>query len=98
MPFIARAYAAGQLRTTGWPSHVHEREASEAELQLVDAALQSFYRVNTEADYRQLQAAMPGKLTAAGDSRRRRMSLLRQRTCRSCEQRCPRLRCILPGG
>lgn len=65
LPFIARALAAGQLRMTGWLSHVHVREVSEAELRQVDAALQSFYNVNTEADYRQLLAALSDKLITA---------------------------------
>jgi len=65
LPFITRALAAGQLRMTGWLSQVRVRVVAEAELRQVDATLQSFYNVNTEADYRQLQAVFSEKCTAA---------------------------------
>lgn len=58
LPAIHARLLAGDLRMSGWLEGVRTRFVEKEELQKIDLTLQSFFNLNTAADYQQLLALL----------------------------------------
>jgi molybdopterin-guanine dinucleotide biosynthesis protein A len=58
LPVIHARLLAGDLRMSGWLESVRTRFVEKDELRELDARLQSFFNLNTEADYQQVLALL----------------------------------------